>query len=254
MILKYLFLQKYSIFFIINFIFFQNICYAKEVITILTEKKPPNNFENSNKKITGISTEIVEEIFNNAKIKYKIEIMPWARAYDTALKNKEIGLYSLARTQDREKLFRWIGPLIKNDWVFFSKKESKINIKDLEGAKKYQIGVYNQSALANYLLQNGFKSNENLDISNEEKFNPTKLEKGRIDLLATGLLVGLYNAKLLNTKFNPIFTIKETQLYLAFSKDTNENLIKKLKDSFNKIKNNEKIINIQKKYGYYKNK
>ena len=254
MILKYLFLRKFSIIFITNFIFFQNICYAKETITILTEENPPNNFEDSNKKITGISTEIVEEIFNNAKIKYKIEIMPWARAYDTALKSKNIGLYSLARTPDREKSFYWIGPLIKNDWVFFSKKDVKIKIKDLEDAKKYQIGVYNQSALANYLLQNGFKANENLDISNEEKYNPTKLEKGRIDLWATGLLVGLYNAKLLNTKFYPIFTIKETQLYLAFSKDTNENLIKQLKDSFNKVKNNEKIINIQKKYGYYKNK
>ena len=71
MILKYLFLRKFSIIFITNFIFFQNICYAKETITILTEEKPPNNFEDSNKKITGISTEIVEEIFNNAKIKYK---------------------------------------------------------------------------------------------------------------------------------------------------------------------------------------
>ena len=205
------------------------------------------------KKTIGISTEIIEEIFKSANIKYKIEILPWARAYDTALKSKNTGLFSLARTPERENLFHWIGPIIKNDWVFFSRGNSKIKINSLNDAQKYSIGVYNQSALANFLIENGFKYNENLDISKEEKYNPIKLEKNRIDLWATGLLVGLYSAKLLETKFKPIYTIKETELYLAFNKETNEELLKQLKSTYNKIKNDKKIIKIQKKYGYYKN-
>lgn len=231
---------------------FKYNCYSFDKINLLTEEKPPNNFEGPNNKITGISTEIIEEIFKNAKIDYSIEIVPWARAYETASKNQNVGLYSLARTPDRENSFYWIGPLIKNDWVLFTRKNSKIKINKLDDAKKYSIGVYKQSALANYLLEKDFKPEKNLDFADEEKYNPSKLERNRIDIWATGLLVGLYHAKIHNTSFTPIYTIKEVGLYLAFNKKTDVNLIKSLEKSFEKIKNNEKIKAIQKKYGYKK--
>ena len=191
---------------LINLIQFKSFSFDE--IKIYTEEKPPNNFEGKNSKVTGISTEIVEEIFKKAKIKYSIEILPWARALDTASKRKDIGLYSLARTHDREDSFYWIGPLIKNDWTFFTRKNSKIKIQKLDDAKKYLVGVYKQSALSNYLLENGFKPDKNLDFVNEEKYNPTKLERNRIDIWATGLLVGLFHAKEHKTTFVPVYTIK----------------------------------------------
>ncbi|MGY3803126.1 substrate-binding periplasmic protein [Pigmentibacter ruber] len=240
------------IFTILALIFLQYKSFSFDEIKIYTEEKPPNNFEGPNNKVTGISTEIVEEIFKNAHINYSIEILPWARALDTASKNKDIGLYSLARTPDRENSFYWIGPLIKNDWSFFTRKNSKIKIHKLDDAKKYLVGVYKQSALSNYLLENGFKADKNLDFVNEEKYNPTKLERNRIDIWATGLLVGLFHAKEHKTTFVPIYTIKEVGLYLAFNKSTDKNLISTLEKSFDKIKNSEKIKSIQKKYGYKK--
>ncbi len=238
--------------FLITLIFIQHNSSAFEKINLLTEEKPPNNFEGPNNKITGISTEIIEEIFKNAKIDYSIEIVPWARAYETATKSQNVGLYSLARTPDREDSFYWIGPLIKNDWVLFTRKGAKIKINNLDDAKKYSIGVYKQSALANFLLEKDFKPEKNLDFADEEKYNPSKLERKRIDIWATGLLVGLYHAKIHKTSFTPIYTIKEVGLYLAFNKKTDINLIKTLENSYNKIKNSNKVISIQKKYGYKK--
>lgn len=244
-----------NIFLIISIIFFQNqfkinICEAIETIQLYTEEKPPNNFLGKKKKneITGIATEIVEKIFKISNINYNIEIIPWARGYDLTLKNKNIGLYSAARTPEREKLFKWVGPLVDNNWVFLAKKNSKIKIKNILEAKKYRIGVYNKSALTDFLIQNGFSKSQNLEITYDDNLNPLKLENNRINLWAINNNAGKYIANKLNLKVKKIYSIKNVKMYLIFNKDTDDIIIKNLSKSLEKIRKEGYISNKLKKY------
>ncbi len=46
---------------------------------------------------------------------YLIELYPWARVYKTALKQENTLILPLARTQNRENLFKWARPVEKTN-------------------------------------------------------------------------------------------------------------------------------------------
>jgi polar amino acid transport system substrate-binding protein len=39
---------------------------------------------------------------------YKIELLPWVRAYNMALNRDNVLIYTITRTTERENLFHWI--------------------------------------------------------------------------------------------------------------------------------------------------
>jgi polar amino acid transport system substrate-binding protein len=165
--------------------------------------------------ITGISVEIVRELFQRAGIDYSIKLYPWQRAYKMALKNPNYGVFSTTVTEERQPLFHWVGPLVENNWVFFARKDRKITIKSLEGARKYRIGGYAGDATASYLQEQGFE----LQLTALDLLNARMIEKGRIDLWATGALSGTYYAKQEHVEnLEQVFEFKEVKLSIAFNK------------------------------------
>ena len=55
-----------------------------------------------------IGTEVVKKILKRAKLDYKLGIYPWARAYQMALDAPNVLIYSIARNDKRETLFKWV--------------------------------------------------------------------------------------------------------------------------------------------------
>jgi polar amino acid transport system substrate-binding protein len=193
----------------------------------MTENYPPFNYQDKDGNIIGITTEIVKEIQKNTGDDYPIKIMPWARAYKSIINKPNKVLFSMTRTPQREYLFKWVGPIANNTFVFYARSNSKIKINSLDEAKddKYKIGTYLDGANEQYLKSQDFY---NIYSVPDDLLNLKKLIKGRIDLWAAGETQGLYKAKQL--KINPdeikkIYKIKETQLYIAFSRTTPNSLI-----------------------------
>lgn len=249
-----LFYKKYY-FFVFFLSFIANISSATETkITLFTEDyQPPFNML-VNEKISGLATELTEELFKRIKIPYEIIMLPWARAVNRTQKEPNTALYITARTPEREQLFKWVGPILKNRWVLYAKKGSNIKISNIEDAKKYVVGGYNEDGFTSYLLNNGFIRGGNLDISLNQKSNILKLENKRIDLWAVGEMQGAWLAKEMNIKnIIPLYAAKEINLFIAFNKDTDDILINKLNAAFDKMKNDIKILNIYKKYGIERN-
>ena len=126
-------MNKYR-YFLLNFMFFliSGNVYG-ETLHLVTENYPPFNMSidgadsAKESKIIGISTEIIQELFKRAKIKYTIQLYPWKRAYWMAKNKANHGVYSTTRTPERENLFKWVGPLGENHWVFFAKKKRDQN-------------------------------------------------------------------------------------------------------------------------------
>ncbi|OEU71116.1 MAG: hypothetical protein BA863_09845 [Desulfovibrio sp. S3730MH75] len=67
---------------------------------------------------------------------FPIKVMPWAQGYTMAQRQPNVALYSTTRTESRENLFKWVGPLATMKWVFFAKAGSGIKISSLDDAKK----------------------------------------------------------------------------------------------------------------------
>ena len=88
---------------------------------------PPFNMpvENSESKFTGYSTEIVEELFKRAKLEYNFRFRTWKNAFFNAKTFEHSAVFSTVRSANREKHFKWVGPLITNYMTFYSYKDIK---------------------------------------------------------------------------------------------------------------------------------
>ncbi len=239
-------------------LFISSFSFAEELeFQLLTEDYPPYNmpkeetYGDNETEIIGSATDVMKELFKRAKIKYQMETLPWARAYNNALNRKNNVVFAASRTEEREKLFKWVGPIGENDWVLFSLANPKtqvanIKINSLEDAKKYVIGAYKGDATSNYLHSFSYLKIEdsNLDINNQKK-----LQAGRIDLWASGKQLGKWYFK--KNKINnivPVFTLKTSTLYAAFNIQTDDKTIEKLNNIIKEIQKDGTYAKIQKRY------
>jgi polar amino acid transport system substrate-binding protein len=195
-------------------------------ILVTTEEYPPFNMT-QNGKVTGIATELVKSMFEKAGVAYKIEVLPWNRAYQTAQTQKDACVYSTTETPERKDLFQWVGPLLSNDWVLFAKADNATPLKSLDDTRGKVIGGYAGDAVAVYLEKGGYK----VDAAPRDELNIPKLAAGRIDYWASGSELGPYLAKTQGAAdlIKPVLTFNKTVMSLACNKDTDPAALAKLR-------------------------
>ncbi|MGF1740073.1 ABC transporter substrate-binding protein [Vibrio profundum] len=158
-----------------------------ESYTLFTAKLPPYADKVGN-QLTGVAIDIVSQLFKNSGIQFKVEIVPWKRAYNAALSEMYSCVFPAQRSQEREVLFQWVSPILISHSGFYTKQNSPFKIRTLNDVKKLTIGTYLGSATALYLTSQGFKAEQTIRDSQ----NIHKLDKNRIDVWATDTMVGNY--------------------------------------------------------------
>lgn len=207
-------------------------------LKLLTEENPPLNYT-ENHKLTGMATEVVQEMSRRAKVPVEFEVMVWAKAYKRVQIDKETCLYSTARLENRELVFKWVGPIAVNKWGLFAKSGFSQPIKTLADVKPYRIGGVTRDAKTEYLKQNGITNIFEVD---DDKLNPPKLtldrkEPQRIDLWVTSIARTkevAAQAKALDVKL--VFVVREADSYLACNPRTSEATLKALSAALDEIK------------------
>ncbi len=210
---------------VIIFSIWIGVGHAQE-LTIVTEDYPPLNFVKDG-KITGSSVEVVREMLRRLKQPDNIVMLPWARGYNLLTTRPNVALFSTSRTEERETLFHWVGPLCTSQNGFYAKKSSAIRIRTLEDAKNVRsIATYKEDSREQQLKSWGFT---NLDSSKSPVSNLKKLLSGRVDLWVSDSLgmpkvaekVGIDPAEL-----KLVLPLDEVSLYIAFSRETPEKIVK----------------------------
>ena len=199
---------------------------ARELL-LTTENYPPFNMqEEGTQRIIGISTDIVRRVMVRAGINYSIKFLPWQRAYAMALQEPDTCVFSTTITEDRKPKFKWVGPLVSNDWIFFGRADTDLEINSLEDARAHVVGGYKGDATALYLERQGFR----LDLASHDHVNPAKLAAGRFDVWATGNYLGPYLAQQAGVDIKPLFTFKRTVMGLACNRGLEDELVQRLND------------------------
>ncbi|HLA35862.1 MAG TPA: ABC transporter substrate-binding protein [Rhodocyclaceae bacterium] len=214
-------------------------------LILTTEDAPPFNYTtDGGKTISGSATEMIHELFKRAKIEYKITLYPWVRAIEMAQVDKDTCVYSTTRTEEREKTFHWVGPVAPNDWVLFAKADSPIKLSKLDDARAYKVGGYRGDAVTLYLQNNKFT----IDTATNDEQTVQKLNAGRIDLWATGILAGPFIANRFKLKVKPVLNFKKTSLYLACNKSVPTDTIDTLNATLQAMVKDGTTRKIDKKY------
>ncbi|WP_417661884.1 substrate-binding periplasmic protein [Pseudomonas sp.] len=209
-------------------------------MVLLTENFPPYNMAINGKNfaqednLDGIAVDIVREMFKRAGIQYSMTLrFPWDRIYKLALEKPNYGVFVTARLPEREKLFKWVGPIGPDDWVLLGRGDSSITVKNLEEAKQYKIGAYKGDAIAQHLEEQGLSPATAL----RDQLNATKLMAGQIDLWATGDPAGRYLAKQEGISgLKTILRFDTAELYLALNKEVPDEVVQKLQAELDKMR------------------
>jgi len=185
---------------------------ARAELLLVTEESPPNNMT-VNGVLTGLATDKVAEMMRRAGVAYRMEVLPWARAYLAALNKGDTCIFSTTRTPEREPLFKWIGPLAANHWVLYGLSEREWKLKTLDEARPFSIGTYRADVRDEYLRQRGFR----VDAAVDDDINPRKLLLRRIELWATNPAKAepLLRQHGWQERIRPVLRFNSTQLYLA---------------------------------------
>ena len=221
-------------------------------LVLLTENFPPYNMAKNGKNfaqdenINGIATDIVREMFKRAGITYSLTLrFPWERVYKLALENPGYGAFVMARLPDREKLFKWVGPIGPDDWVMLAKADSKITLETLNDARKYKIGAYKGDAIAETLTKQGLKP----AVVLRDQDNARKLVSGQIDLWATGDPAGRYLARQDGvTGLKTVLRFNSAELYLALNKDVPDEAVAKLQTALDQMRKEGVVDEIMGRY------
>ncbi len=229
--------------------------YADEPISLMTEEFAPYQFyqgDDESKAIAGISIEIVEAMQQLMGTDNAVRVLPWSRALKLLDKKPNSALFSTTRTPDREDKYKWVGPISTLDIVFFKKVGSAVEISSVEDAKNLsRIGVTKNVATHEILGNMGFSNLDVLQSGSDDK-NIKRLVKGRIDVWPTAYYAGIYSAKL-QGHLDDIEVIQDVSimsghLYIAFNKETDDEIIHQWQLALDQLKSEGIIEAILSKY------
>jgi polar amino acid transport system substrate-binding protein len=207
-----------------------------EIFQMLTEEYPPVTFMKDG-KVTGFVTDMVREIIARQGGPDNIRLTSWDSAYSMALTNPNVALFSAERTEKREQLFQWVGPVGKNSSIFYARKGSGIRIQSLEDAKKLAA----IATTANWFTEQDLKDRgfANLVSSPLPTDNVRQLLQGKVQLsVFTDITVAdiVKNAGYAMDDLEPVFTVSSTYFYIAMSLGTPNEIVHKWQSTLDGLK------------------
>jgi polar amino acid transport system substrate-binding protein len=191
-------------------------------------------------EVRGPAAEIARATLREAGLTdFHIDIYPWARAYELALREPNTMIYPLARTPGREKLFKWPCEVVKIRYYLYKLAERKdIVIGQLSDARPYTIGVERGDVRQQYLEEQGFhhlfrssKWNENIAHVLNRQIDMVALADFNLDPLCAQM--GL-DCKRLEKAY--ALDGLSTSLYMAFSLGTDDAVVQRTKSAFERLK------------------
>jgi len=199
-------------------------------LQVVTENNPPFNFQEG-KEVMGTSTAAVRELLSKAGVEAKFYVLKWDDAYARAQKNAGTCIYSTVRVENREKLFKWYGPIGTNVWALYALPTFSKTLSDVSDARFYKVGGVKNDAKVDFLRGAGVSS---VKEAERDADNPARLAKPRTDPAAIDLwITSRATARETAAKagvpdLKEVLVVKKQDLYLACNPRTDKAILEKL--------------------------
>jgi polar amino acid transport system substrate-binding protein len=213
---------------------------AEQPLTYVTEAYPPYNFSDNN-ILRGIAVDLLVLASQQTTApvqRSQIRLMPWARSYRTALKTPNYVLFSTTRTPEREKLFKWAGPIADSRVVLLAKKTRAIHISSATDLQHLRIGSIRDDVGEQMVRSLGVQDSQ-LNLAANADAMVQQLQAGRTDLWATNEKVAhwfIRNAGLEPDDFASVYTLQEGQLWYAFNLEVSDARVAELQKALDTLR------------------
>jgi len=213
-----------------------SVATAAERLYLFTQNYPPLHASTSGKDfahaaddIEGICSDMVKAILARTEYDYVMKMRAWSYAFERGQGNENHGVFCTARTDEREDLFQWVGPLMSLRWTLFAAPGSSITLSSLEDARELRIAGYKGDVMSEYLLDRGF----NMTMGAFGAVNARRLVLNQADLWVADAVMGpmVARSEYGIEGLKPVLEFKETPLYLSISKETSPEIVADLRSA-----------------------
>ena len=215
-------------------------------IEIATGEIPPFSYMKEG-QVSGVVTDVVREIMRRVNHSGNILVEPWKRVI---VKSADHRLsYPISRTPEREKNYKWIGPVLSHRYTFTVPASDTKNYSRIEDFKEMRIGVSRGAPSETRLEKLGFMQ---IDAVSLEELNLKKLTAGRIDawfasdLITKGVVKqsGIDESLIKNA-----FSDETIEVCIVASPDIEDNVVDLWQKKLDEMKSDGSYLEIMKKYG-----
>lgn len=227
--------------------------YADHVL-LLTEHLPPYQIVQQG-SITGSATEITEAVFNHAKVEYELSASSWSDAYNIALRNHNVCLFSTSRIPQRESNFVWIGQINSMNTVLYRSVNDDFHVNTLEEAKNFKVAAIKDDVTHHFLLSQGFEENKNLYVLHTYDSLVELLDRSsrHIDFVVSTPELLKYRVKDKHklSRYEQVLQVDELVLYhyLACNLNAPPQVVDRLRESFAILEERGDLQSIRQKWG-----
>ncbi|MYM28913.1 transporter substrate-binding domain-containing protein [Duganella sp. CY15W] len=221
---------------------------ARGPLRILGADIAPLYFER-NGVVTGFCAEVTREIQRRIGDRTAMQVVPWARAYRTALAGENVILVCPKRTAERDPHFQWIGPVLESRTNLYALRESRIKLATLDDAR----------TLSGILLPRDFYSYQYLQDAGFTNLEPVGSSKTMLNMLLAGrrpaMVVDreqlpelLAQAGIAEETVEPVLFLMNIQSYITFPPDAPASLVGKWQQALEQMKRDGSFAKLQKQW------
>lgn len=226
-------------------------------ITWMTEEYPPLNYtENGVNK--GLFVEILMSMLVKLGVettKHPIQVLPWARSYLMLKERQGTALFAMSRTEERETLFKWVGPVSIPPIGIIAKKEKRYQIESMADISDIfsdkQLGVVKNDSGEQYFLERQGDPKLLHRVSTGKQL-VRMLEADRFKAIAYLYSVAVFNMKASNIdhqNYELVYPLTNgAQGWFGFHKDIDQKIIDRLQKAFDDLTSEGVIEKISVRY------
>jgi polar amino acid transport system substrate-binding protein len=210
---------------------------SQEKITFYTENYPPANYL-VNDKFKGISVDTLKAIWKHLNIvDQEILIVPWSRGYRFTLDKSNTALFTMSKTQPRESLFKWVGPVFHSTHVLIAKKSKNFKFSNFGQIFYHKVATVQGDIAEISLHEVGFPSSNMAKVS-QLKQAFLMMKSDRVDMIVVSIHGFAYLAEQLGfdeNDYEQVWQVNKIGNYFAFNVNTSDEVIETYQKAFDAI-------------------
>ncbi|MFQ2092588.1 substrate-binding periplasmic protein [Aeromonas taiwanensis] len=217
----------------------------------LTEEYKPYNFTGEDGAPSGLAVELLHQVWQRTGTPAQpVSVLPWARGYYLLTQKPNVVLFSTARTEARDPLFKWACPIGYAEIVLMGLANRPLTLTRMEDAQQHTIAAVRADVGEQLLLNNGFDE-QKIMTANRLPQALKMLTSGRVALIASNksTLMDLIKAQQLDpARFEVRWVLSSEQFCFAFSHPVDDALVREFQHGLTQVLASSEFQQIQHKY------
>lgn len=215
----------------------------------LTEEYYPYSFDDGG-RVRGISADLLRLVWKELdEPEHPIRLRPWARAYRAATETPGTVLFSMARTAEREDLFKWAGPIAVVRFVLSAPRGRHTDVDSMDDLQGLTVGTLRDDVGDRLLAP--WRGVCRVEPVARMDQNLEKLKAGRIQMVAyeeRSLRLLLARHGLDPHAFETVLVLSEAPVYFAFHRATDDALVRRFQNALEDAKNSQAYADLLETY------